>query len=125
MQGAVRAAHLLRPDVCVALDTSPVAHGLPVELDARPVVWYSERAYHDKLECDRLLRIAEELGVGAQPCMYAAAASDAGRIKAEGLAGRTACFGFARDNSHGFEITHIDSIVNVTRLLIAYLRQID
>jgi putative aminopeptidase FrvX len=125
MQGAMRAAQLLQPDVCVALDTSPVAHGVPVALDARPVVWYSERAYHDKSECDRLLRIAISLKFQAQPCLYAAAASDAGRIKAEGLAGRTVCFGFARDNSHGFEITHIDSIVNVTQLLIAYLQQID
>jgi len=125
MQGAVRAAQLLRPDVCVALDTSPVAHGTPVALDARPVVWYSERAYHNKAECDKLLCLADSLGFGAQPCLYAAAASDAGRIKAEGLAGRTVCFGFARDNSHGFEITHIDSMVNVTRLLIAYLQQVD
>lgn len=121
MLGAVRAAQLLEPDVCVALDTSPVAHGTPLALDARPVVWYRERAYHSKAECDRLLELASELGFGAQPCMYAASGSDAGRIREAGLAGRTVCFGFARDNSHGFEITHVDSIVNVTELLVAYL----
>jgi len=32
------------------------------------------------------------------------------------------CFGFARDNSHGYEIAHVDSLVNVTRLLLAYLK---
>jgi putative aminopeptidase FrvX len=121
MLGAVRAAQLLRPDVCVALDTSPVAHGTPLVVDPRPVVWYRERAYHNKAECDWLLRHADELGFGAQACLYAASGSDAGRIKEAGLAGRTVCFGFARDNSHGFEIAHADSLVNVTRLLIAYL----
>jgi putative aminopeptidase FrvX len=124
MLGAVRAAQLLQPDVCVALDTSPVAHGTLLKLDARPVVWYRERAYHNKDECDKLLRLASELGFGAQACLYQASGSDAGRIKEIGLAGRTVCFGFARDNSHGFEITHADSIVHVTQLLIRYLKQI-
>lgn len=124
MLGAVRAAQLLQPEVCVALDTSPVAHGTPLVLDARPVIWYRERAYHNKDECDRLLALAGTLGIGAQPCLYAASGSDAGRIKEMGLAGRTVCFGFARDNSHGFEIAHIDSIANVTQLLIAYLEGI-
>lgn len=122
MLGAVRAAQLIQPQLCVALDTSPVAHGTPLSLDARPVVWYRERAYHNKDECDRLLALAAELGFGAQACLYAASGSDAGRIKDLGLADRTVCFGFARDNSHGYEIAHIDAIVNVTRLLIAYLQ---
>jgi putative aminopeptidase FrvX len=124
MLGAVRAARALQPEVCVALDTSPVAHGTPLSLDARPVVWYRERAYHNKDECDRLLRLASELGFGAQSCLYEASGSDAGRIKELGLADRTVCFGFARDNSHGYEVAHVDSIGNVTRLLVAYLRQL-
>jgi len=123
MLGAVRAARLLQPDLCVALDTSPVAHGTPLVVDARPVIWYGERAYHNKAECDKLLRLAKDLGFGAQACVYAASGSDAGRFKQAGLAGRTVCFGFARDNSHGFEIAHLDSLVNVTRLLVEYLKK--
>jgi putative aminopeptidase FrvX len=122
--GAMRAAQLLRPEVCIALDTSPVAHSTPLVMDARPVVWYRERAYHNKAECDRLLKLADELGFGAQACLYAASGSDAGSIKAAGLAGRTVCFGFARENSHGYEIAHADSLLNVTRLLVAYLAQL-
>lgn len=124
MLGAMRAAHLLQPDVCIALDTSPVAHGTPLLVDARPVVWYGERAYHNKAECDRLLGLGRELGFGAQACVYAASGSDAGRVKAAGLAGRTVCLGFARDNSHGFEIAHADSLTSVTELLLAYLEQL-
>jgi putative aminopeptidase FrvX len=122
--GAVRAAHLLQPDVFIALDTSPVAHGTPLVVDARPVVWYGERVFLDKAECDRLLGLARDLGFGAQACVYEASGSDAGRIKMAGLAGRTVCFGFARENSHGYEIAHADSLANVTQLLLAYLRQL-
>ncbi len=121
MLGAVYAAREIRPDVCVALDTSPVAHGTPVELDARPVVWYRELTHNTKSECDRLCQLGDEIGVGAQPCAYAAAASDAGRVRQEGLAGRAVCFGFARDNSHGFEIAHAGSLAAVRDLLVAYL----
>ena len=106
--GALRAAEVLKPDVCIALDTSPVAHGFPVVLDGRPVIWYGEAAFHNKTECDILN----------------AAGSDAGHIKRHGLAGRTVAFGYARDNSHGYEIAHQDSLKNVTDLLVAYLKQL-
>jgi putative aminopeptidase FrvX len=122
MLGAVRAAQHVRPEVCVALDTSPVAAGTPLVVDARPVIWYREAGYNDKVECDRVYDLAEELGIGAQPCVYSAAASDAGKVKLMGLAGRTVCFGFARENSHGYEYAHVGSLENVTRLLVAYLK---
>ncbi|MBT7100887.1 hypothetical protein HN937_26155, partial [Candidatus Poribacteria bacterium] len=47
-----------------------------------------------------------------------------GRVRKQGLAGRSVCFGFARDNSHGFEIAHVDSLATVTKLLVAYLRDL-
>ncbi|RMF81544.1 MAG: hypothetical protein D6737_04700 [Chloroflexi bacterium] len=122
--GAQRAAHLLEPEIAIALDTSPVAHGTPLVLDERPVIWYGEAAYNNKADCDKLLHLARELGFGAQPVVYNGAASDAGGIKRAGLASRTMAFGYARDNSHGYEIAHRDSIVNVTRLLLRYLEQL-
>lgn len=122
--GAQRAAQRLQPEICIALDTSPVAHDTPLAVDARPVIWYGEAAYHNKPDCDALLRLADELGFGAQPVVYDASGSDAGGIKRAGLADRTVAFGFARDNSHGFEIAHAASLVNVTRLLLAFLRHL-
>jgi putative aminopeptidase FrvX len=124
MIGAMRAANLIKPDIFIALDTSPIVPETPLDLNGQPVIWYKEATYNDKLECDRLLRLAEEMGIGAQPCVFPRAGSDAGRIKAAGLAGRTVCFGFARDNSHGFEIAHIDSMPNVSKLLVEYLKQL-
>jgi putative aminopeptidase FrvX len=123
--GALRAAEVIRPDVMIAVDTSPVVRGeTPAQVDARPIIWYGESALHDKRECDTLLRLAGELGFGAQPVIYDAAGSDAGGVRRAGLAERTVAFGFPRDNSHGFEIAHPGSLANVTRLLIAYLEQL-
>ena len=123
--GAQRAAHLLQPEICIALDTSPVTPDTPLVVDDRPVIWYGEAAFNNKTDCDALLRLADELGFGAQPVVYDAAGSDAGGVKRAGLASRTVAFGFARDNSHGFEIAHPGSLVNVTRLLVAYLEHLE
>jgi len=122
--GALRAAQTLQPDIAIALDTSPVVHGVPAVMDERPIIWYKEAVYHNKTECDALLRIANELGFGAQPILYNSAASDAGGIKRAGLASRTVAFGYPRDNSHGYEIAHQDCLLNVTQLLIEYLKQL-
>ena len=122
--GAIYAAQQLRPDLAIAIDTSPVAHGSGALLDARPIIWAREVVYHDMAECATLLRLAEQLGFGAQLILYDGAASDAGGIKRAGLAGRTVTFGFPRDNSHGYEIAHRDALANVTRLLGEYLRQL-
>jgi len=122
--GATYAAQVLRPDIAIALDTSPVVHGVPAVMDERPIIWYKEAVYHNKAECDALLRIADELGFGAQPILYNRAASDAGGIKRAGLASRTVAFGYPRDNSHGYEIAHQDCLLNVTQLLVEYLKQL-
>jgi len=122
--GATYAAQVLHPDIAIALDTSPVVHGVPAVMDERPIIWYKEAVYHNKAECDALLRIADELGFGAQPILYNRAASDAGGIKRAGLASRTVAFGYPRDNSHGYEIAHQDCLLNVTQLLVEYLKQL-
>ena len=122
--GARRAAQVLRPDIMVALDTSPVTPDTPTTLDARPVVWYDEDAPNTLSDCNALVRLAGELGFGAQPVVYEHAGSDAGGVRRVGLADRSVALGFPRLNSHGYEIARADSLVNVTGLLLAWLRQL-
>lgn len=120
--GATRVAQVLQPEVVIALDTSPATHDVPVVVDPRPVIWYGEATFHPKADCDLLLRLADELGFGAQPAVYSGAASDAAGVRRTGGADRTVAFGFARDNSHGYEIAHPDSLINVKDLLVAFLK---
>ncbi|MCY4023551.1 MAG: hypothetical protein OXF32_08880 [Anaerolineaceae bacterium] len=122
--GARRAAHLLRPDIVLALDTAPVTPDTPTTLDARPVVWYDEASPNSLGDCNALVRLADELGFGAQPVVYESAGSDAGGVRRIGLAERTAALGFPRLNSHGYEIARADVLVNGTELLLAWLRQL-
>jgi putative aminopeptidase FrvX len=124
MLGAVRAARKLDPEIAIALDTSPVTDETPTILGPQPIIWYGEAVFNTKTDSDTLLHLAAELGFGAQPIVYQAAGSDAGKIRQFGLADRTVAFGFPRDNSHGYEIAHADSLVNVTQLLVAYLKQL-
>ncbi|MDQ7026989.1 MAG: hypothetical protein Q9P44_15700 [Anaerolineae bacterium] len=124
LMGAIRAARVIEPEIFVAIDTSPVTHDTPSVVSASPIVWYGEAAYHLKRDCDKLLSLADELGFGAQPVVYDGSGSDAGGVKRTGMADRTVAFGFPRDNSHGYEIAHSDSLVNVTSLLVAFLKSL-
>ena len=124
LMGAIRAAKVLEPEIVIAIDTSPVTHDTQSVVSASPIVWYGEAAYHLKRDCDTLLRLADELGFGAQPVVYDGSGSDAGGVKRTGMADRTVAFGFPRDNSHGYEIAHSDALVNVTRLLLAFLESL-
>ncbi len=122
--GAKRVAQVLRPEIVFALDTGPVTPDTPTTLDARPVIWYDEESPNSLPDCNTLLRLANELGFGAQPVVYEYAGSDAGGVRRTGLADRTVALGFPRINSHGCEIANAEALVNATRLLLAYLRQL-
>jgi putative aminopeptidase FrvX len=124
LMGAIRAARVIEPEIFIAIDTSPVTHDTPSVISASPTVWYGEAAYHLKRDLDKLLYLADELGFGAQPVVYDGSGSDAGGVKRTGMADRTVAFGFPRDNSHGYEIAHSDSLMNVTKLLVAFLKSL-
>ena len=122
--GARRAAQVLRPDIVFALDTASITLDTPTTLDTRPVIWYDEDSPNTLSDCNTLLRLANELGFGAQPVVYEYAGSDAGGVRRVGLADRSMALGFPRINSHGCEIARADTLVNGTRLLLEYLRQL-
>ncbi len=121
--GAIRVAQVLQPEIVIAVDTSPLTPDTPTEFDSRPVIWIGEPG-NSKPDCETLLRLADELGFGAQAAVYPFAGSDAGGIQRIGLAARTMGFGPAYLNSHGYEITRVESLGNVTQLLLAFLRQL-
>ena len=124
--GALRVGQVVQPEIMIALDISPLTPDTPTEFDARPVIWYREAqgALGSKPDCDTLLRLADELGCGAQPIVFSWLGSDAGGAQRIGLAARTVAFGPAILNSHGFEIAKAEAVGNVTRLLVAYLREL-
>ena len=47
--------------------------------------------------------------------------SDASNVYADGGVGRAACIAMSTDNTHGYEIAHLDAVANVTRTLARWL----
>jgi putative aminopeptidase FrvX len=68
-----------------------------------------------------LQRLAAEGGIPVQRKVLEASHNDAAAALAAGHDVRTAVITYAGDASHSVERTHLDSLKNVTRLLIAYM----
>lgn len=109
-------------DTLLALEIGPVAEEYSVRNNEQPVVWYKDRiATYTKSLCDELVRLADELGFGAQPAVYSSAGTDASTARQHGQVGRIACLGIPTENSHGYELACIEGILNSYRLLMAWL----
>jgi putative aminopeptidase FrvX len=86
------------------------------------VLWYKDRiTTYTKPLCDELLRLAAELGFGAQPAVYSSAGTDASTARQHGQVSRIACLGFPAENTHGYELACVEGILNLYRLLMAWL----
>ncbi len=122
--GAKVLAQRERPDIFIAVDGCPMPAGTPLKLDGRPGIWSKDRSCHyDQTLLRELCRAALAAGTELQPVVYEQAASDASAVYAVGAAGRVACFGHVRDNSHGYEVARLSVFDHVTRTLIRYVTQ--
>lgn len=110
-------------DTLIALEVGPVADEYANANSAQPVIWYQD-AFHtyNKALCDGFMSLAETLGFGAQPVVYSTAGTDASAARRYGQVGSIACLAFPVENSHGYEIAHIEGMCNTARLLEAVLR---
>ena len=121
--GATYAAHQVGPDLMMAIDGGPIAPEYDLHLGEQPVIWYADDyVAYDRGESDRLVRIAEDLGFGAQCAVYSSAATDASISKSYGLTGKAVTVAYARENSHGYEITSMTGVLNLIRMVAAYLK---
>lgn len=120
--GAIWSVGQVSAPTVVALDVVPVADEYQTTNSGDPILPCQDRAglYHVPT-VDHMTRLAEDLGFGVQTAVLTSYASDATLAKAAGSAARAALIGYAADNTHGYEISHVDGIVNSARLLTAYL----
>lgn len=120
--GAVWSVGQVPASTVVALDVVPVADEYQTVNSGDPILPCKDRAglYHAGI-VDHMTQLAEGLGFGVQTAVLTSYASDATLAKAAASAARAALIGYAGDNTHGYEISHVDGIVNSARLLVAYL----
>jgi putative aminopeptidase FrvX len=121
--GATVAASRLPAETMLALEIAPIAEEYGLVLDSRPVVWYKDRiTTYTKSFCDELASLGERLGTGIQRAVYSHAATDASGSRHAGHVGRVSVLGFPTLNSHGYEVSPIQGILNMHRLLVSYLK---
>jgi len=120
--GAVWSVGQLPVETVIAIDVVPVAEEYGVSNSADPALPCKDRAamYHAGM-VDHMETLAHELGFGVQTAVLTSYASDATLAKAAGSAARACLIGYPGDNTHGYEISHVDGLVNSARLLEAYL----
>jgi len=120
--GGAYAARTLPGDMIIAVDIAPVAPEYPVEPGPNPVVLYKDGAFvYNKALSDELCAAAEQLGLAPQRMAVRNYGSDSSYAAKSGLAGRVAALCPAVENTHGYEVTHADGLVNCARVLAAWL----
>jgi putative aminopeptidase FrvX len=107
----------------LALEIGPVEPEYGLTLDDRPIVWYKDRlATYTKSFCDELIALGWRLGIGMQRAVYSRAVTDASACRQTGHVGRVAVLSFPALNSHGYEVAPVAGLLNLGRLLVAYLQ---
>jgi len=119
--GATYALAQLPCHTVIALDVVPVAQEYQVRNSAEPVLGCQDSSgiYHQRIN-QQLERLAGELGFGVQTAVLTSYGSDATFAKSRGAAARAALIGYPGDNTHGYEICHLEALYNTARLLLAY-----
>jgi putative aminopeptidase FrvX len=120
--GASYAARTLSAAITLAIDVGPVAKEYNTMLSPAPIIVYQDTvALYDKKICDRLISLGENLGLTPQRAVFGSYGSDASLAYSRGQSAKAGLLCFPVENTHGYEITHKDSLNQCADLLEAYL----
>lgn len=110
-------------EVAVAFEVTPVAAEYAIAAGPDPVLIAgdSHGPLHDGLGRE-LTDAAQSAGLAMRHAVVSRFGSDASHVLSAGNVARTACLAFATENTHGFEIAHLDGIANCVLVLEAWLR---
>ncbi|MGH8552993.1 MAG: hypothetical protein ACRERS_06830, partial [Methylococcales bacterium] len=122
--GAIGALYYSRrtaPDALIALEICPKSAEYPIACDQMPVL-LSQDGYglYDEGLNREIAAIARQIAVGVQHAVLSGFGSDASLVMKSGHVAKTACLAFPTDNTHGFEIAHLDAIAGCFRILEAF-----
>ena len=121
--GATYSLAQLPVATAIALDVVPVAAEYQTRNCGAPILGSKDsRSVYDERINYHMEDLAAQLGFDTQTVVLTSYGSDATIAKAAGSIARATLIGYAGDNTHGYEICAVDGIVNMTRLLLAYLQ---
>jgi putative aminopeptidase FrvX len=111
-------------DALIALEICPIAPEYPIESGEKPVL-LSQDGYgiYDEGLNRELARSAEIAKIELQFAAISGFGSDASIAMKFGHVARAACLGFPTENTHGYEIAHLQAIANCVEILKIYCQQ--
>jgi putative aminopeptidase FrvX len=109
-------------EALIALEICPLAPEYAIEAGEKPVLLAQDGygIYDDGLN-QELQRAAEIAQIPLQIAVISGFGSDASIAMKLGHVARAACLGFPTQNTHGYEIAHLGSIVNCIEILKVFL----
>ena len=121
-QGAQFYSRRTDADTLIALEVVPVAKEYAIEPGADPVLIRGD-AYGppDDVLCHELADAGEQAGLTIRHAVVTRYGSDASSTRDTGRIARTACLAAATENTHGFEIVHLDAIEGCVKVLERWL----
>jgi putative aminopeptidase FrvX len=120
--GALYLLRRMQPEVGIALEIGPKVPETPIPFDGNPTVWVND-SYSAMTTQDIELTETSALDVNIKVYRQALSrgGSDASCATSHGLLARCFTLAFLAENSHGYEIMHKDSVVNLAKLTGALL----
>ena len=120
--GALYFSQRQRLSRLIALEICPLAKEYPIVDGPRPVL-FAQDSYglYDELLNQEILSAAAAVGVNPQQAVVSQFGSDASIAMKFGHVPRGACLSFPTQNTHGYEIAHLDAIANCLTILTEYL----
>ena len=120
--GALWYARHTDAEAVVAFEVTPVADEYGVDAGPDPVLVVADASgpLDDALGAE-LDDAAASAGVRMRHASLAGFGSDASKVLSSGLVPRAACLAFATENTHGFEIAHLDGIEACVKVLETWL----
>ena len=122
--GGPYAARTLPGDTYIALEIAPVAAEYGLVAGSAPVLVYKD-AYnvYDEGLLRRFAALAKELNLEVQHAAFDSYGTNASIARKVAAIGRIAAVAFPCENTHGFEMIHLDSLTNLTTLLLAFINR--
>ncbi|MEL6232594.1 MAG: M42 family peptidase [Cyanobacteria bacterium J06627_3] len=120
--GALYFSQRQRLSRLIALEICPLAKEYPIADGPRPVL-FAQDSYglYDEGLNQEILAAASTVGINLQQAVVSQFGSDASIAMKFGHVPRGACLSFPTQNTHGYEIAHLDAIANCLTVLTTYL----
>lgn len=121
-QGAQFYSRRTDAETLIALEVVPVAKEYAIDAGPDPVLIRGDgHGPLDDAVCDELADAGAATGLTVRHAVVTRYGSDASTTRDTGRIARTACLAAATENTHGFEIVHLDAIEGCVKVLERWL----